>query len=222
MRIPLTRYGLPQIIYGTVLCAALAWCCVLTIPLLVVVPGALWLFLLAFFRDPERPCEARPEELLSPADGTVADIEEVDPAEFLAGRALRIGVFMSVADVHVNRAPAAGTVRFVKHVPGAFCDARTERSKSDNEHSFLGMETTNGRRILVRQVAGVIARRIVCRVQAGDALARGERFGMVKFGSRLELYVPLSDRPVAQVKVGQHVKAGRDVLVRYGSADSAA
>jgi phosphatidylserine decarboxylase len=179
------------------------------------VPAGAWVFLLSFFRNPERPCQAGPGELLSPADGAVADIEEVDAPVFLEGKALRVGVFMSVFNCHVNRAPAGGTVEMVQHFPGKFFDARDERSMAENEHNFIGLRMPDGRSILVNQIAGLLARRIVCAASPGDALVRGERFGMVKFGSRLELFVPLSDGPEARVKVGEKVKAGRDVLVAY-------
>lgn len=215
MRIPLTRYGLREIVLGSLLCLATGVVCAWVLWPLALVPAGAWVFLLSFFRDPERPCRAGPGELLSPADGTVADIKEVDAPVFLEGRALRIGVFMSVFSCHVNRAPAGGTVKMVQHFPGKFFDARDERSMTENEHNFVGLRMPDGRKVLVNQIAGLVARRIVCAASPGDALAQGERFGMIKFGSRLELFVPLSDGPEARAEVGEKVKAGRDVLMAY-------
>ncbi|MDP6439412.1 MAG: phosphatidylserine decarboxylase [Candidatus Brocadiia bacterium] len=222
MRIPLTRYGLREIVLGSLLCLAAGIVCAWVLWPQALVPAGAWVFLLSFFRDPERPCRAGPGELLSPADGTVADIVEVDAPVFLEGRALRIGVFMSVFSCHVNRAPAGGTVEMVQHFPGKYFDARDERSMTENEHNFIGLRMPDGRKVLVNQIAGLVARRIVCAVSPGDALAQGERFGMIKFGSRLELFVPLSDGPEARVEVGEKVKAGRDVLVAYADRPPAA
>lgn len=213
MRFPLTRYGLREIVGGTVVCGALAamagW---LYLPV-VIVPVLAWVALLGFFRDPQRPCGGEAGELLSPADGTVADVEEVPSVVFLDGPALRVGVFMSIFNVHVNRSPCAGRVAFVEHHPGRHHDARSRECELENEHNFVGIETAGGGRMVVNQIAGMVARRIVCDVSDGSRLDRGERFGMVKFGSRLELYVPLSEEPEARVEVGQSVRAGQDVLI---------
>ena len=221
MRIPLTRYGLREIIAGSLLCLAAGAVCVWIWAPAAALPAGAWVLLLSFFRDPERPCGGDPNQLLSPADGTVADIAEVDPPAFLEGRAIRIGVFMSVFDAHVNRSPAAGTVRYVGYVPGAFHDARSEASQTENEHNHVGLRTSEGRDVLLNQIAGVLARRIVCRVREGQKVGRGERIGMVKFGSRVELFLPLKDGPLVLVKVGDRVKAGRDVLVAYQSGEAA-
>jgi len=217
MRVPLTPYGLREIILGTTLCAAAGAVCVWLLPPLVALPAVVWVLLLSFFRDPERPGVAGGDELLSPADGTVYDIEEMDAPAYIEGPALRVGIFMSVLNGHVNRSPAAGTVRMVEHVPGKFYDARSDKSKTENEHNFIGLELAGGRHILVNQIAGVVARRVVCKLSVGQDLQRAERVGMVKFGSRVELYVPLADRPEARVKVGDRVKAGRDVLAAYAA-----
>jgi len=218
MRIPLTAYGLRELLAGSVLCLGAAALCVWLAPPLAVLPALCWLFLLSFFRDPKRPCACAEAELLSPADGTVSDIEEVAAPAFLEGRALRIGIFMSILNVHVNRSPAAGTVRQVWHVPGRFHDARTGAARTENEHNFVGLQLADGHHVLVNQVAGVVARRIVCNVAMGQQLQRGERIGMVKFGSRVELYIPVADGPQPLVKVGDRVKGGLTVLARYAQA----
>ena len=213
MRVPLTRHGSREIIVGTLFCWSLGGVSIhFHLWPLTVVFAALWGFLLLFFRDPERHCASREDQLLSPADGTVTDIEEVEAPPFLGGKATRIGIFMSIFNVHVNRAPAPGTVRFVQYVKGKFHSAHSKKSSLENEHNFVGLETQGGGRILVNLIAGVIARRIVCTVSPGQALSSGQRIGMVKFGSRAELYLPGSDRYEVLVSPGAKVKAGRDVL----------
>jgi phosphatidylserine decarboxylase len=174
--------------------------------------GLIWVGVLSFFRDPERRVECFPDDLLSPADGVVRDVEEVRPPAFLDGPAVRIGIFMSVLDVHVNRSPADGVVRWVSRHPGSFHDARARDAVTQNEHNFLGLELDDGKRILVNQVAGVLARRIVCEPALGDRLRRGERFGMVKFGSRVELYLPVADEYQVRARPGDRVRAGFTVL----------
>ena len=215
MRIPIARYGLPEIAAGTALCAGAAALCTWWFPPLAAVPAAAWTCLLVFFRDPERPCGGGPRELLSPADGTVADVEQVQAHAFIEGPCVRIGIFMSLWDVHVNRSPAAGTVRFVRYCPGAFRHARSNPARAENEHSLIGLQMPGGRQILINQIAGIVARRAVCAVGEGQDVRRGERIGMVKFGSRVELYMALKDRPAVRVKVGDRVKAGLDVVASY-------
>jgi phosphatidylserine decarboxylase len=190
---------------GTVLSAVVFWPAVVPIMLL-------WAGLLAFFRDPERRSEAAEGDVLSPADGVVRDVAEVEAPAFIEGPAVRIGIFMSLFDVHVNRAPATGTVRCLDHVPGSFRDARSPAAALTNEHCLLGLKLDDGHRLLIRQVAGLVARRIVCDVSAGDHLRRGQRFGMIRFGSRVELYLPVADQYLMAVRAGDRVKAGQTVL----------
>ena len=170
-----------------------------------------------FFRDPERVIPTDPGILVSPADGTVADIEEVDEPTFLGGRALRVGIFLSPLNVHVNRSPARGTVRHRVYREGKFLVAYDRRAVEENEACAIGIEceAPGGRpplRILVRQVVGAAARRIVCPVEPGRALDRGERFGMIKFGSRTELWVPLDAGFRCRVKIGDGVRGGSTVM----------
>ncbi|MCK6460722.1 MAG: phosphatidylserine decarboxylase, partial [Planctomycetes bacterium] len=140
--------------------------------------------------------------------------EEVEEPHFLGGRALRIGIFLSVFNVHVNRAPLAGKVRFVRHTPGRFHDVRDPRCKSENEWNLVGFEGARGP-FAVRQVAGMVARRIVCPVREGDAAVRGQRMGMIKFGSRTELLVPAGAKVKVETAVGRKVKGGETILLRY-------
>lgn len=141
------------------------------------------------------------------------DVETVDPPPgFLPGPATRIGIFMSVTNVHVNRMPADGTVRWISYHPGTFRDARSPQALKHNEHNFVGLELDDGRKVLVNQIAGAVARRIVCAAAVGDRFRRGQRFGMVKFGSRVELYLPEADQYDILAKPGDKVRAGLSVL----------
>jgi phosphatidylserine decarboxylase len=171
-----------------------------------------------FFRDPERRAAAPAAVLLAPADGTVADIEEVDEPGFIGGRALRIGIFLSPFNVHVNRAPCAGIVLFVGYKAGEFLPAYNPGAPTRNEAVTLGLQMPEGIRVLVKQISGVVARRIVCAAQAGDTLDQGQRYGMIKFGSRTELYVPLSARPRALAVVRDKVAGGQTPLCRFERA----
>lgn len=221
LRWPLARYGTREIAAGTVLLGGAAALAAMTLPWLAAVPAALWVFLISFFRDPERVAPEGETTLLSPADGVVADIEAVREDLFLHADALRIGIFMSVFNVHVNRAPASGKVAYRGYRPGKFLNAMGAAASNENECSFVGLERPDGTRLLVRQIAGLIARRIVCDCQVGDDLHRGQRFGMVKFGSRLEVYVPASVPFRPAVAVGDRVKAGLTVLGELGADESA-
>lgn len=169
-----------------------------------------------FFRDPERAIPAGPGILVSPADGRVTEISEVDEPEFIGGRAHKIGIFLSVFNCHVNRAPCAGRVAYLNYTPGEFLNAMNPQSSTRNESNYIGFADTEagGMNIGVKQIAGLIARRIVCARKAGDRVARGERLGMIKFGSRTELYVPAGRGFLAEVSVGQAVAGGRTILGR--------
>ncbi len=177
-------------------------------------PLALLAIVVWFFRDPNRSGPSDPNTLLSPADGTVADIVELDVPEFIAGKALRIGIFLSPLNVHVNRAPCEGIVRFVQFKSGEFLPAYDPKAPERNESASLGLVGSDGRKTMIKQITGLLARRIVCEAKDGDSLARGQRYGMIKFGSRTELYVPLEDKPVSAVKIGDTVKGGETVLCR--------
>ena len=170
-----------------------------------------------FFRDPNRRIPDEPGALVSPADGRVADIETVDEPSFLGGKAIRVGIFLSPLNVHVNRSPARGVVRHREYRAGKFLAAYDRRAVEENEACALGIECEGpgGRppiKILVRQVVGVAARRIVCPPAPGDALDRGQRYGMIKFGSRTELWVPADAGFACRVKGGDTVRGGSTVL----------
>ncbi|MHC4547271.1 MAG: phosphatidylserine decarboxylase [Planctomycetota bacterium] len=216
MRIPLTPHGSRELaLYGGCL-AALAVAAWFLHPLAALPPLLLTAFVFSFFRDPERKTLGGPETAVAPADGRVTDIEVVDEPAVIGGPALRIGIFLSIFDVHVNRVPLDGRVRLVRYTAGKFHDARTPACQEENEANLVGFEGPRGP-FAVRQVAGLVARRIICPLREGDAVARGQRMGMIKFGSRTELLVP-ADAPVAvEVKVGQKVRGALSALLRYES-----
>lgn len=182
-------------------------------------PTALMAFLLWFYRDPPRRIPAGAELLLAPADGRVVEIATAEPAPD-GGRVLRILIFLNVFNVHVNRSPCAGRVTAVAYRPGRFLNALKAESTAVNEANTLTLDPAEPLPgpIRVRQIAGVLARRIVCAAQPGDALAAGERYGMIKLGSRTELVAPADPRWELCVKVGDRVRGGSTILAKLRSA----
>jgi phosphatidylserine decarboxylase len=169
---------------------------------------------LAFFRDPDRAAPADPNAIVAAADGKVMDIIEVDENEVLKMKTRRVGIFLSIFDVHTNRAPIEGRVIYREHRQGIYLDARRPESSQRNESMIWAFE--NPRMIIVvRQITGAIARRIVAWAQIGDELKKGDRFGMIRFGSRTELYLPLNAELL--VKVGDHVFGGSTIVARLSS-----
>jgi phosphatidylserine decarboxylase len=204
----------------TVLCGLLAWGAAAIAWPLALLPLLLWLFGIAFFRDPERALPADPAVLVAPADGTVADILELASTPLLPEPCLRVGIFLSVLNVHVNRAPLSGRVAGLKYQPGKFLDARDPNCSRENEAQdiLLQGDFPVPVVVVVRQIAGLIARRIVCPLTDGASVKRGERIGMIKFGSRTELLVPLRLKPSALVRVGDSVRGAATALVRIGDS----
>jgi phosphatidylserine decarboxylase len=178
-------------------------------PWIAILPLIVTLFMVLFFRDPDRTIPADKGVFVSPADGKVILIKDVYEKDYLKADSKEISIFMSIFNVHVNRAPCDGNVSLVKHSPGKFLVAHKDAASIENENTVMVLEGKD-RKILVRQVAGLVARRIVCKVKVGDVLTRGERYGMIKFGSRLDVYLP--KETAIQVKVGDKVKAGQTVL----------
>lgn len=169
---------------------------------------------LAFFRDPDRAAPADPNAIVAAADGKVMDIIEVDENEVLKMKTRRVGIFLSIFNVHTNRAPIEGRVIYREHRQGIYLDARRPESSQRNESMIWAFE--NPRMIIVvRQITGAIARRIVAWAQIGDELKKGDRFGMIRFGSRTELYLPLNAELL--VKVGDHVFGGSTIVARLSS-----
>lgn len=217
----LTRYGTRELLLATGLCGAAAAGFVIAgayhwAPLVwgAGLPVLVYVFVLYFFRDPERAVPEGDGILVAPADGVVTHVEEAEAPAFLGGRALRISVFLSVFDVHVNRIPHAGRVVHAEYRQGEFLNAMRADSGHRNEAMDLGMESDDPRlpRFLVRQIAGLIARCIVCEAKPGAELARGQRYGMMKFGSRTDLFLPAGTRVDIRVKVGDRVRGGVSVL----------
>ena len=172
---------------------------------------ALFLFTIAFFRDPNRPVPADPNLIVAPADGRVRDIIELDEKEVLKTKTRRVGIFLSIFDVHTNRAPIDGRIIYRQRHEGLCLDARDPDCPEKNEAMTWGFENPRGA-IVVRQLTGAIARRIVAWGKVGDELKKGERFGMIRFGSRTELYLPLS--ATILVRVGDHVAGGATPIAR--------
>jgi phosphatidylserine decarboxylase len=172
----------------------------------------LLLFSLQFFRDPRRPLPAAlPGGVLCPADGRVIAIEEVDDP-FLHRPALKISIFMNVFDVHVNRLPVAGVVRERWYLPGRFFNASLDKASAENERNALWMLTEDGQDVTVVQVAGLVARRILCYVRPGENCRLGQRFGFIRFGSRVDTYLPLSATPL--VHLGQRLRSGAEWMAQ--------
>jgi phosphatidylserine decarboxylase len=178
-------------------------------PWIAVLTLIITLFMVLFFRDPERTTPGDKGIFVSPADGKVILIKDVYEKDYLKSDSKEISIFMSIFDVHVNRSPCDGTVNLVRHFPGQFLAAHKDAASIKNENTIMVLEGNDGR-ILVRQVAGLLARRIVCKVKPGNVLRRGERYGMIKFGSRLDVYFP-KDTEI-KVKLGEKVKAGETVI----------
>jgi len=174
----------------------------------------LGLAILCFFRDPRRASDAEANELVSPADGKIVGIEDLEQTSHYDGPCRRVSIFMSVLDVHVNRAPSKGTVRKIEHKPGRFINAMNPQSSECNESNAIWMETPYGP-ITVRQISGALARRIVCKAAEGDILARGEKFGMIKLGSRTELYLPPDTEVCIAIK--DTARAGSTVVARFST-----
>ncbi|ACN16121.1 Psd [Desulforapulum autotrophicum HRM2] len=167
-------------------------------------------FVCWFFRDPDRLIPGEENALVSPADGRVVKAEKVMDNDYVDGPCIMVSIFMNVFNVHVNRVPFAGTVEETTYYPGKFFNASLDKASKDNERNALVLRTNQGSRYGVVQIAGLVARRIVCDVKQGDILVRGDRYGMICFGSRLDLYLPMDTRIC--VKVGERVSAGSSIV----------
>jgi phosphatidylserine decarboxylase len=236
MRIPLTKYGWPQVVIfpAVVLAAMVVFLLALlllgaglplwAIILIEVLLAAICIWSLMFFRDPYRPVSADKNVLLAPADGKITDIEMVkDPPVFLrrqeggGAAAIRIGIFLTIFDVHINRAPCNVKVEKITYRPGKYKNARNPHSGRVNESNNLSLVRIDSPqdRLIVRQISGAVARRIVCEAKQGQELTGGQKFGMIKFGSRTELFVPAHKNVKCLVQIGDKVKAGLTPVVRY-------
>lgn len=207
----IAREGFPFIAVGFAILAALAvftpwWVALLWLPI------ALWV--VAFFRDPVRDRVRGADLILAPADGRVVSIIEIDEPTFIGGRATRVAIFMNVFNVHVNRYPADGTVALRAYTPGRFLNAGVEKASTENEQASIGLRTARGP-ILLRQIAGLVARRIITDHTEGHTAGQGERLGLIRFGSRVDLFLP--PNTALDVKPGDLTTAGETVVARWTS-----
>ncbi len=213
--VPLTRHGAREMLIGSVVLLALAsalgvWHWPLS---LVILPILIWLF--AFFRDPERAVPVDQNTMVSPADGKVSDITDLENDPLAGGPAVRVGIFLSVFNVHVNRSPCDGRVMAVEYKKGKFINAMSHaKASEDNESNTVVLKEPFGDRpvAVVKQIVGLIARRIICTAKPGDSVTRGQRIGMIKFGSRTELTIPKWLNPTIKVSVGDTVRGALDVI----------
>ncbi len=220
---PLTLYGLREWLTITVVAAAI--CAVLSVigwwwaglPVAVI-----WAALMSFFRDPIRRLPPAEDEstggrgMLAPGDGVVTAVEEVEEHEATDGPAKVVRVFMNVLNVHVNRMPCDGEVVALNHQPGKFLNAQTEESAKVNENNLITLRIEGDEQVGVRQIAGLVARRIVCPLKIGEKVGRGQKFGMIKFGSTTELILPRPESVTVHVKVGGKIKGGVTQLATLG------
>ena len=207
MRIPIARQGAPYIAVGLALVLIFG---VWGRPLFFGLALGLTGFVIAFFRDPERESPEDREAILAPADGRVLLVETPPPGGTERGSGVKISIFMSVFNCHVNRSPVSGLVRDREYRAGRFFAAHQERASRQNEQNALRLQTEAGQEITVVQIAGLIARRIVCWVEVGDRLPAGHRFGLIQFGSRVDLYLPPGVR--VTISRGDRLKAGLSVV----------
>ena len=204
---PIAKEGVPFLILPllvAVLAFGMGWSTLASLAVLAA------LFVAFFFRNPRRNIPAQHKAILSPADGKIIHVGECTEDRLLKQRALKVSIFMSVFDVHLNRAPVAGRVLERNYHPGRFLVASREKSSLLNEQNALVLETEDRFKILLVQIAGFIARRIVCYADTGDTVKQGEIFGLIRFGSRIDLYLPLDVKPL--VSAGQHVKGGESII----------
>ncbi len=221
-RLPFTRVGLAELLLLSALGLLVAVVLgaiyrPLAVTGLVLVGLVVW-----FFRDPYRSVPAEPGLVVAPADGKIVAIEQIEYDPFVEGPAVMVGIFLSVFNVHVNRVPVASRVIGITYTPGKFLNALRPRSAQENEQLAVRLEENQApyRRLVVRQIAGAIARRIVCWVRPGEILSRGARFGMIKLGSRTELILPTQPGTLQiQIQIGQSVKAGSTVIARFGARE---
>lgn len=205
--LPVAKPGYPFIFAGAFTTAVLA---LLGLTIMALLGLGITFFIVYFFRDPDRIVPNSAGTVVSPADGRVITVELAATTPYYDGECKKVSIFMSVFNVHVNRIPYEGTIRSISYFPGKFIAASRDKASSDNERNAVFIETDQGKQITAVQIAGLIARRIICTVQGGDAVRRGQRLGMICFGSRVDLYLP-SDTAI-EVTNGDRVKAGASVI----------
>jgi len=204
---PVAKAGVPIIAAAAFVTAVFALLSLTIAALLGIVAT---FFICYFFRDPDRVIPDQENAVVSPADGKVIKIETVQNSRFCDGPSRKISIFMSIFNVHVNRVPCTGTITRISYYPGKFFSANLDKASRDNEHNAVFLETADGRRICFVQIAGLVARRIICHIKEKDRVDRGQRFGLICFGSRLDVYLPVST--TISVNPGDRVSAGTSIL----------
>ncbi|MBW1852439.1 MAG: phosphatidylserine decarboxylase family protein [Deltaproteobacteria bacterium] len=205
---PLAREGIPFILSSCALAVILLY---LGLLILSVFAGLITLFTIFFFRDPDRKNTAPQKAVLTPADGRIIQIQHIDDVNNPLGEpAVKISIFMSIFNVHVNRIPIEGTIKDITYNPGKFFSANLDKAAEQNENNRITLQTSTSRKIVFIQIAGLIARRIVCWVKAGDHMQAGQRFGLIRFGSRLDVYLPSDTQVMCQLR--QKVGAGKTII----------
>jgi phosphatidylserine decarboxylase len=219
-RLPFARVGLAELLLLSIVCFGLTALLAFVYWPAAVIPAVFGVFFVSFFRNPRRKVPADAGVVVSPADGQVTTIEEIEHDEFLGGPAVLIGIFLSIFNVHVNRVPVPARVIGIRYRKGKFLNALRPESARENEQLAVRIEENRApyRRMIVRQITGAIARRIVCWAKPGDEFEAGELFGMIKLGSRTELVLPRGEGLEIIVQLGQNVKAGSTVFARYAPA----
>ncbi len=207
---PVASAGYPFIIAAAFTTAVLA---LLGLTSLTLISLVVTFSICGFFRDPDRVIPDIRGAVVSPADGKIIAASIVDNTSYYTGTAMKISIFMSLFNVHVNRVPSDGLVKKVSYYPGKFFSANLDKASLENEHNAVFIDMENGKALCVVQIAGLIARRIICKIQPGDRLVRGQRFGLICFGSRLDVYLPADIK--LKVTVGDKVKAGASILGQY-------
>ena len=207
---PVARAGYPFICVAAFTTAVLALLGLTTLTLIGLV---ITFCICGFFRDPDRVIPVAKGAVVSPADGKVIAAGPVDNSPYFNGQSLKISIFMSVFNVHVNRVPYSGQVAKINYHPGKFFSANLDKASRQNEHNAVSIGMENGKPLCVVQIAGLIARRIICYVKPGDQLQRGQRFGLICFGSRLDIYLPTDIQ--LKLAVGDKVKAGTSILGQF-------
>ena len=189
----------------TVIFAFLGW------TTLTVITSVITIFVICFFRDPERHHKEEKNAVLTPADGRIIEIKHMDEKDNPLGQSsIKVSIFMNVFNVHVNRIPIEGAIKKISYHPGKFFSADLDKASEQNENNRITLETVDSKEILIIQIAGLVARRIACWIDKGDTVKTGQRFGLIRFGSRLEVFLPADSKIIAQVQ--QKVKAGETVI----------
>jgi phosphatidylserine decarboxylase len=212
----IAREGIPFILIGLALTMVSIWAGTRWNSTVLWVVSTLFailtVFVAFFFRDPDRTCPDEPGLVVSPADGTVLSIDTIAHHPVTGPNTIKMSIFLSVMNVHVNRVPISGIVDYVKYVPGKFLVAYVDKASEENEQTEIAMTDAQGRKVVFKQIAGIIARRIVCTIRENDTLRIGQRFGLIRFGSRMDIFLPAGS--TMNVKKGDKTRGGETIIGR--------